>query len=180
MTLALGDIFRSHDLSCLVIPTTQTPRPMAAARPFIMQDRVRWADVDLVGIMRFSAFTRLVENAEQEMLRAVGLSYAAIFEAPTVWMPRRHLAIEYFAPARIDDELSMVTYVSRLGDTSLTVNVDVRLAQRNTLVAAAAMVVVCVTVATFAKRPLPQLVRDALAPHACSVEEARAGAPGPR
>ena len=119
---------------------------MAAAHPFITQDRVRWADVDLVGIMRFSAFTRLVENAEQEMLRSVGLSYAKIFEAPTVWMPRRHLTIEYFSPARIDDALSLVTYVSRLGDTSLTVNVDVRLAQRNTLIAAAAMVVVCVTV----------------------------------
>jgi len=151
---------------------------MATPQPFIAQDRVRWADVDLVGIMRFSAFTRLVENAEQEMLRSVGLSYAKIFDAPTVWMPRRHLAIEYFSPARIDDALSLVTYVSRLGETSLTVNVDVRLAQRNTLVAAAAMVVVCVTVATFEKRPLPQIVRDALAPHACSVEEARAGAPG--
>ena len=114
---------------------------MATPQPFLSQDRVRWADVDLVGIMRFSAFTRLVENGEQEMLRAVGLSYAKIFDAPTVWMPRRHLTIEYFSPARIDDALTLVTYVSRMGDTSLTVNVDVRLAQRNTLIAAAAMVV---------------------------------------
>jgi hypothetical protein len=35
------------------------------------------------------------------------------------------------------------------------------------------MVVVCVTVAEFAKRALPRVVRDALAPFACTVEEAR-------
>lgn len=153
---------------------------MAAAQPFVSQDRVRWADVDLVGIMRFSAFTRLVENAEQELLRAVGLSYAHIFDAPTVWMPRRHLAIEYFSPARIDDALTLVTYVSRLGDTSLTLNVDVRSSPRNTLIASAAVVIVCVTVATFEKRPLPAIVREALTPYLCTIEEARAGAPGSR
>lgn len=141
-----------------------------------MQDRVRWADVDLVGIMRFSAFTRLVENAEQELLRSSGIPYSVVFDAPTVWMPRRHLSIEYFAPARIDDALSMVTYVSRLGDTSLTINVDIRAERNNALIAAAAMVVVCVTVATFEKRPLPQMVRDALAPYACAVEDVRAAA----
>jgi acyl-CoA thioester hydrolase len=150
---------------------------MTTPQPFLAFDRVRWADVDLVGIMRFSAFTRLVENAEQDMLREAGLAYGKLFEAPTVWMPRRHLTIEYFSPARIDDELALVTYVSRLGDTSLTVNVDVRSRTRWTLIASAAMVVVCVTVDAFAKRPLPHIVREALAPYLHSVDEARAWTP---
>jgi YbgC/YbaW family acyl-CoA thioester hydrolase len=142
------------------------------ARPFVLSERVRWADVDLVGIMRFSAVTRFAEMAEQELLREAGLPYRLIFEAPEVWMPRRHLSVDYLAPARIDDLLTLVTYVSRLGETSLTLNVDLR-HEGGTLVAAAAMVVVCVTVADFTKRPLPRVVREALAPFACSVEEAR-------
>lgn len=141
-------------------------------RPFLITERVRWADVDLVGIMRFSAVTRFVEMAEQELLREAGLPYRLIFDAPEIWMPRRHLSVDYLAPARIDDLLTLVTYVSRLGDTSLTVNVDLR-HEDGTLVAGAAMVVVCVTVVEFAKRPLPRVVRDALAPFACTVEEAR-------
>ena len=145
-----------------------------------MQDRVRWADVDQIRIMRFSAFTRLVENAEQELLRAAGLPYGEIFEGATIWMPRRHLAIEYMAPARLDDALSLVTYVSRLGDTSLTLNADVWLAERGVLVAGAAMVVVCVTAETFEKRRLPRVVRQALAPFACTVELARSVPPGAR
>ena len=146
---------------------------MTSPTPFLAYDRVRWADVDLVGIMRFSAFTRLVEVAEQELLREAGMAYDKIFDAPTVWFPRRQLGIEYFSPARIDDALTLVTYVSRIGETSLTFNVDIRSSARWTLVAAASMTVVCVTVEAFAKRPLPSMVREALAPFACSVEEAR-------
>ncbi len=150
---------------------------MTESRPFVTHERVRWADVDLVSIMRFSAFTRLVEVAEQELLRAAGLPYATLFDHPRLWMPRRRLEIDYFAPARIDDDLALVTYVSRMGETSLTLQVDIRHASRQTLVAAATMVVVCVTVEDFAKRPLPRSAREALAPYVMTVEEARAGAP---
>ncbi len=153
---------------------------MTASRPFVTHERVRWADVDLVSIMRFSAFTRLVEVAEQELLRAAGLPYATLFDHPRIWMPRRRLEIDYFAPARIDDELALVTYVSRMGDTSLTMQVDVRHAPRHTLIAAATMVVVCVTVEGFAKRPLPRITRESLAPFVMTVEDARAGAPETR
>ncbi len=147
---------------------------MSTPTPFVVRERVRWADVDLVQIMRFSAFTRLVEMAEQELLRAAGLPYATIFDEPEIWMPRRHLGIDYFAPARLDDELALVTYITRLGETALTLNVDVRHAERRTLLAAAAMVVVCVTVSEFTKRPLPRVVREGLAPFVCSVEQVRA------
>jgi YbgC/YbaW family acyl-CoA thioester hydrolase len=147
---------------------------MSDTRPLVMQDRVRWGDVDLIGIMRFSAFTRLIENGEQELLRAAGLPYASIFEGATVWMPRRHLAIEYLAPARIDELLTVVTYVSRLGVTSLTLQVDVWNADQSVQLVGATMVVVCVTAETFAKRPLPRMVRDALSPFVCSAEAIRA------
>lgn len=153
---------------------------MTVSRPFVVHERVRWADVDLVSIMRFSAFTRLVEVAEQELLRAAGLPYATLFDNPRIWMPRRRLEIDYFAPARLDDELALVTYVSRMGDTSLTLQVDVRHATRNTLVAAATMVVVCVTVEDFAKRPLPSIARESLAPFVMTVNDARSGAPETR
>ncbi|MFY7923621.1 MAG: acyl-CoA thioesterase [Gemmatimonas sp.] len=143
-----------------------------APAPFRCTDRVRWADVDLVGIMRFSAVTRFLEMAEQELLRAAGLPYSFLFDAPEVWMPRRHLSVDYLAPARIDDLLHLVIWVSRLGNTSLTLTMELRHAD-GLAVARVAMVVVCVAVEGFTKRPLPRLVRDALAPFVCSDDEAR-------
>jgi YbgC/YbaW family acyl-CoA thioester hydrolase len=151
--------------------------PSGALPPHLCVERVRWADVDLVGIMRFSAFTRFVEHAEQEWLRAAGLPYREIFEAPTIWMPRRRLVIDYLAPARLDDPLAMATFVSRLGETALTVAVDVVDARDGAPRAHAEMVVVCVDRATFTKRPLPQLVRDAVRPWVADADAVRAALP---
>ncbi len=146
---------------------------LPAPRPFRCTDRVRWADVDLVGIMRYSAVTRFLDTAEQELLRAAGLPYSRIFDAPEVWMPRRHLAIEYLAPARIDDLLHIVIRVSKLGESSITFVMDLCHDDGRT-VAVATMVVVCVTVDGFEKRPLPRVVRESLAPFVCTPEQARA------
>lgn len=123
--------------------------------------------------MRFGVVTRFFENAEQELLREAGLPYSEIFNAPDIWMPRRHLSIDYSAPARIDDPVTLVIWVSRLGETSLTLSLDVRHAD-GTLIAAATMVVVCVSARAFTKRPLPKIVREALAPYVCTIDEARA------
>lgn len=148
--------------------TAPTPRPFTCA------DRVRWADVDLVGIMRYSAVTRFLDTAEQELLRAAGLPYARIFDAPRIWMPRRHLTVEYLVPATLDDRLHMVIWVSRLGGSSLTLTMDL-LHDDGRVVAVVTLVVVCVTVEGFAPRPLPTVVREALAPFVCTPEEARSG-----
>ena len=160
-----------QDPSHGALPQTVVPRP------YVVTERVRWADVDLVGIMRFSAFTRFVEAAEQELLREAGLPYSVIFDDPDVWLPRRALSIEYFAPVRIDDLVELSCYVSHTGDTSLTFAVDMR-RMDGTFVAAASMTVVAVTAATFTKRPLPEIVRTTLAPFTLSRAEARAAARG--
>jgi YbgC/YbaW family acyl-CoA thioester hydrolase len=142
--------------------------------PLVIHERVRWADVDLVGIMRFSAFTRLVENAEQELWRDAGLPYSQQFVRPETWLPRRSLHIEYTAPATIDAPLACVTYVSRLGETAMTFNVDVMSPDFTQLYASATVVAVCVGAADFRKQPLPPELREYMQPYTMSSEAARA------
>jgi acyl-CoA thioester hydrolase len=145
-------------------------------KPHVCAERVRWADVDLVGIARFSAFTRFVEHAEQEWLRAAGLPYRDLFTAPDIWMPRRHMAIDYLAPAHLDDALAMVTYVPRVGASSFTFQVDMLGLHQGDLRVRAAVTVVCVTAPEFTKRPLPQQVRDVIAPYQLDADAALAAA----
>lgn len=145
--------------------------------PFITYERVRWADVDLVGIMRYSAFTRIIEFADQEMFRAAGLPYDRLMNAPTYWLPRRQLTIDYHAPAHIDELLAVVSYITRLGDTAMTFAFDMRRASRWELVASATMVVVCVTVDTFTKSSLPREMRDGFARFVCSADVGRTWRP---
>ena len=52
-------------------------------RPFEVVEHVRWADVDLAGIMRFSAVPRFVELAEQELMRAAGYPYSRLMDHPS-------------------------------------------------------------------------------------------------
>jgi YbgC/YbaW family acyl-CoA thioester hydrolase len=136
----------------------------AAFHPVTVQERVRWADVDLVGIVRFSAVPRLVELAEQELWRAAGIPYAELFQDPAFWLPRRTLAVDYLSPARIDDLLQLEAWVARMGTKALTLAVAVRQAEGGRLVATAEMVLVCVTNPAFVSAPIPAHIRTALAP----------------
>lgn len=144
--------------------------------PHVCVERVRWADVDLVGIARYSAFTRFVEFAEQEWFRAAGLPFERIFTAPTVWLPRRNLNLEYLAPARIDEPLLLVTYVSRFGETSFTFHVEMLGLADGVRRVSAAVVLVSVGTADFAKQALPAEIREALAPFHQDRESALAAA----
>jgi YbgC/YbaW family acyl-CoA thioester hydrolase len=130
-----------------------------------MVERVRWADVDLVGIMRYSAYTRILEAAESELFRAIGFPYDAVFDGFDVWLPRKLMTVEYHAPARLDDELLVHTHVSRIGTTSLTMRFDVRGTAPHTRYASAVLVMVCVDRRNFAKQPLPAALVRALQPH---------------
>ena len=142
-------------------------------RPFEVVEHVRWADVDLAGIMRFSAVPRFVELAEQELMRAAGYPYSRLMDHPSFWMPRRQLLVDYLAPARLDEALTLVTYVPRFGESSLTLHVDVY-GSGGRAVATTAMVLVCVNAQDFRTQPLPEEYRRVLEPYACPVELARA------
>lgn len=125
--------------------------------------------------MRFSAVTRLVENAEQELWREAGMPYSDVFSStPDMWMPRRELKIEYFAPARIDDPLSLIAYVSRMGDSALTFNVEVMSEDFSKLYASATVVTVCVSSSDFRKQSMPDELRSAMTPFAMSPDDVRA------
>ena len=86
---------------------------------FEVAERVRWEDVDLVGIVRYSAYTRLLDVAEAELFRAVGLGHPAILDRWRVWLVRRVLHLEYHAPAVFDALLRVRVHVARVGRTSL-------------------------------------------------------------
>jgi acyl-CoA thioesterase FadM len=81
---------------------------------------------------------------------------------------------EFVSPALLDERLAVLTYFSRVGNTSLTINFDVMDADRGALHATAYQVLVCVTREKLAKRPLPPDVVAAIAPYVMSPEEARA------
>lgn len=142
--------------------------------PFVISEYVRWGDIDLAGIICYGAYIRFYELAETEIFRAAGLPFREMFERYDIWLPRKVMHTEFHSPALLDERLAVLTYFSRVGNTSLTINFDVMDADRGVLHATAYQVLVCVGRDKLAKRSLPAEVVEAIAPFVMTPEEARA------
>src|SRR5574341_1738899 len=115
-----------------------------APSPFIINEYVRWSDVDFAGIIFYGAYVRFFEIAETELFRACGLAYAKVFDRYDIFLPRKAVHSEFYWPARLDDRLRVAAYVGRVGTKSMTLNFDVLRDDRASLGAAGWQVLVCV------------------------------------
>jgi YbgC/YbaW family acyl-CoA thioester hydrolase len=132
--------------------------------PFVVHEYVRWGDVDIIGIIRYDAYLRFFEFAESELLRAVGLLYHDMTARYAVTLPRKVMHAEFITPARLDERLTINTYVSAVGRTSLTLNFDM-FADGGTPRAKGYLVLVAVNVASLEKQVLPPELVERLAPY---------------
>lgn len=140
----------------------------------MVEEYVRWSDVDFAGIICYGAYLRFFEIAETELFRAAGLAYGQVFDRYDIWFPRAAIHSEFYRPARLDDRLRVAAYVGRVGTKSMTLNFDVVRDDPMGLGAAGWQVLVCVGRKDLKPRPLPAEVVRALAPHTLSPEAARA------
>ena len=146
---------------------------MTAKTPFVTTEHIRWEDIDLAGIARYGSYTRFLDIAETDLYRSLGTPLSVLHSKYKVWLPRKVMHFDYFAPARLDDEVTIAAYFSNVGRTSVTFNVDLLRADRVTLIAAAHLVLVCVDL-ELQKTALPPEFRELVAPLVMSTEDARA------
>jgi YbgC/YbaW family acyl-CoA thioester hydrolase len=145
---------------------------MTAKAPFVTTDYIRWEDIDLAGIARFSSYTRLLDIAETDLYRSLGTPLSKLHAQYKLWLPRKVMHIEYFSPARLDDQIVIAAYFSSIGRTSVTMNVDLFREDRKALLAAAHLVLVCVDI-DLKKIALPPEFRELVERHIMSTDEAR-------
>ncbi len=91
------------------------------AAPFTTTRRVEFHETDMAGIVHFSNFFRYMEFAEQEFLRARGLSVAwRESGGEPVGFPRRSASCDYLKPVRFEDVLEIAVRVANVGRKSVT------------------------------------------------------------
>ena len=130
---------------------------------FSIEEPVRWSDVDAASVVYFGAFVRFFEIAEEELFREAGVAYGAVFDRFDCWLPRVKYACEFRAPARLGDVLRVSVWVRRIGRKSIAIEfaVDQKAGGR---VADCEIVLVCVDRSTWKGKPIPEGLREALAP----------------
>jgi acyl-CoA thioester hydrolase len=144
-----------------------------SAHPFVIEEYVRWSDVDLAGIIFYGSYVRLFELAETELFRAAGLPYSTMFGEFDIYLPRVQVHTEFHYPPRLDDQLKVAAYFGRIGNKSITLNFDVIHSATGRLSAHGHLVLVCTERSTLKSRPLPPGVIERLRPFVLGVEEAR-------
>lgn len=144
-----------------------------AATPFIVDEYVRWSDVDYAGIIFYGAYVRFFEIAETELFRAAGVPYRDVFDRFDMWLPRVHLSCDFKYPARLDDRLRVAAYLTHFGHSSVAINFDVLHVQARQLAAVGREVLVCVDRKAMRPRALPAELRRSLETFALDENAAR-------
>lgn len=85
------------------------------------QRRVEFRDTDAAGIVHFAAFFPMMETAEHELLRSLGipiLSHSDSGDPPLTW-PRVAAGCNYLAAARFEDVLEIAVRIAKVGSSSV-------------------------------------------------------------
>lgn len=81
--------------------------------------RVYYEDTDAGGIVFYANYLKFFERARTEWLRASGVNQQKMKDEYQCMFVVKATAVEYHAPARLDDELNLTVVVERLGRASV-------------------------------------------------------------
>ena len=82
------------------------------------QRLVEFRDTDAAGIMHFSSFFLVMEQAEHQMLRDLGMSVVYPYEGGILSWPRVSATCDYQVPLRFEEIVDIEITVSKLGNKS--------------------------------------------------------------
>ncbi|HEV8119323.1 MAG TPA: thioesterase family protein [Thermoanaerobaculia bacterium] len=131
---------------------------------YTIEEYVRWEDIDAAGIINYQAYLRFFGLAEAELLRSAGLTYTFLFESLGIWLPRVRVECVFLAPVKLDELLAVEAFFSRVGQTSVHLDFEVRRKlDPGEVVASGRYVLVCVTQKDFRPVPVPEEFRRRIA-----------------
>ena len=87
----------------------------------VMPLRVFYEDTDAAGIVYYANYLKFTERARTELLRLVGLSHSRLLKEEGLTFAVKRCALDYIAPARLDNEVEVHTRILSVGGASLNV-----------------------------------------------------------
>ncbi|MBC7700091.1 YbgC/FadM family acyl-CoA thioesterase [Aquabacterium sp.] len=141
---------------------------MTTEFPFYHHLRVRWSEVDAQKVVFNGHYLNFLDTAMSEYWRASGLPYPEGFVHLGGDVFARSNALQYHAPARFGDCLSIGVRCDRIGNSSLVFAWEIRTSGR--LLVTGETVYVFVSLETTRPAPVPEAMR-------LQLDQQRQGAP---
>ena len=121
--------------------------------------RVYYEDTDTAGIVYHANYLKFAERGRSEMLRSLGFPHRRLGAEEGVGFAVRRAAVEYLAPARLEDALTVVTTLTGVGAATLSARQEIR--REGELLADIDLLVACIG-RDGRPRRLPSALRAAL------------------
>jgi len=81
--------------------------------------RVYYEDTDAAGMVYHANYLKFAERGRSEMLRGLGFPHSRLCEESGVGFAVRRCSVEYRAPARLEDALTVDTRLTDVGAATL-------------------------------------------------------------
>ncbi len=117
--------------------------------------RVYYEDTDAGGIVYYANYLKFFERARTEWLRASGIGQQVLLEEHGAIFVVKSAALDYHAPAKLDDVLELTLSIEKLGRASVQFVQEAR--RGAALLTSARVKVGCVDAATLRPRALPDV-----------------------
>lgn len=118
--------------------------------------RVYYEDTDAGGVVFYANYLKFFERARSEWLRAAGIGQQSLMDTDGIMFVVSSTAVDYLAPAKLDDELKLTVVVERLGRASVQFFQQAWRGEQ--LMTTGRIKVACVDVKLFRPRPIPASV----------------------
>lgn len=142
----------------------QTAHTQGTAAEFQWPVRVYYEDTDAGGVVFYANYLKYFERARTEWLRALDVQQQTLAATDDIVFVVRSSNVDYLAPARLDDELSITVSIAKMGRASVDflqqawrIEGDARV-----LLTTAQVKVVCVENQGFRPCPIPPHVLQKL------------------
>ena len=149
------------------MPTSSDPRLLTFTWPV----RVYYEDTDAGGVVFYANYLKFMERARTEWLRAVGHEQDVLRERHGILFAVRRVAIDYLAPARFNDCLSVTSRLVRAGGASLEFDQQVMRDSDGSCCCRGAVKIACMNADTLRPARLPGDLLSELLPFASGPAE---------
>ncbi|SUZ51371.1 uncharacterized protein METZ01_LOCUS4225 [marine metagenome] len=122
--------------------------------------RVRWMECDAQGIVYNGAYLGYLEIGQAEYYRNLGFAIYTIPQSGYFDFAVVKSTQEFKAPAKVDEIIELHVRVSNIGNTSLTLNLEIYLEGSDRLLTSIETVYVGYDAATESSRPVPDAIRQ--------------------
>jgi len=127
--------------------------------------RVYYEDTDAGGVVYHANYLCFMERARTEWLRWLGFEQNQLRTEENWIFAVRRVLVNYLAPARLDDQLQVITQLTHLGRASLKLQQQVQHCDTNATLCTGEIQIACLSSPALRPCALPEALHTRLCSH---------------